>query len=306
MNLKNIFIIIISLMMFSCGDNQKSQSSSEAPSIEGFWNRLGTIKYVNNIAVDTSLIEDSKNPWFKQVKVYRDGSMIWLNNSRDTLTPRKGGSGGYAKFTVHSSDSITEKTSHGTGYWGTAIKDYKDSLNVSSWTFGLRTDINENYYTQRWGDSEINNERAEYWVRMSKLQGKTKFDGVWKRVYQINFVNGVAVDTTSVPSDAVLDVKIFSDGYYTYQVDQTSLFDPDKPEYGGYGGLGTFEYDEEKNILTEYQEWGSGIQVNSSPPKTNPIYHNIKFYNDDLFLQIGINSNEDNQSGRGLVYKRIK
>jgi hypothetical protein len=303
MNLKNIFIIVISLTMFSCGDNQKSQSSSEAQGIEGFWNRLGTIRYVNNIAVDTSLIKESKNPWFKQVKVFKNGNMIWLNNARDTLTPWKGGSGGYAKYKVHSSDSITEQISHGTGSWGATVKNYKDSLNVSSWSFGLKTDINETSYSQKWGN---NIERAEYWGRMTKLQRETIFDGSWKRVYQINFVNGVAVDTTSVPSDAVLDVKIYSDGYYSYQVDQTGLADPEKPEYGGYGGYGTFEYDEAKNILTEYQEWGSGVQINSSPPKSNPIYHDIKFYNENLFLQIGIDSLSGNQAGRGLVYKRIK
>ena len=28
--------------------------------------------------------------------------MIWLNNARDTLTPWKGGSGGYAKIKIHS------------------------------------------------------------------------------------------------------------------------------------------------------------------------------------------------------------
>ena len=111
---------------------------------------------------------------------------------------------------------------------GAAIKNYKDSLNVSSWTFGLQTDISENYYSQKWGGETVS-EYAELWGRMDKLQEKTKFDGAWKRVYQINFVNGIAVDTTSVPSDAVLDVKIFSNGYYSYQVDQTGLIDPDKP-----------------------------------------------------------------------------
>ena len=84
----------------------------------GFGIDLGTIKYVNNIPVDTTYIKDSDFSWFKQVKVFKHGNMIWLNNSRDTLTPWKGGSGGYAKFVVHSPDSITEKTTNGTGGWG--------------------------------------------------------------------------------------------------------------------------------------------------------------------------------------------
>ena len=50
-------------------------------------------------------------------------------------------------------------------------------------------------------------------------------------------MNGIAVDTTSVPSDAVLDVKIFSNGYYAYQVDETGLFDSDEPMFGGLVAL---------------------------------------------------------------------
>ena len=57
---------------------------------------------------------------------------MWLNNSRDTLTPWKGGSGGYAKFNIHSKDSLTELMSNGTGCWGTTIKKNKDSLNMLS------------------------------------------------------------------------------------------------------------------------------------------------------------------------------
>ncbi len=296
-----ILIIVISLMILSCAENQKNTGESE-PLIEGFWNRLGTIRYVNNIAVDTNLIK-SRNDWFKQIKVYKDNNMIWLNNARDTLTPWKGGSGGYAKIKIHSKDSLTESMSNGTGAWGANVKKNKDSLNIPYLTINLRTEINDKTYTQKFGN---NNDVAEYWGRMDKLEDETRFDGAWKRVYQINFVNGIAVDTTSVPSDAVLDVKIFSNGYYAYQVDETGLFDSDKPMFGGYGGFGTFEYNEEKSILTEYQEWGSGTQTNSAPPKSNPIYHDIKFYNNDLFLQIGIDSLGGNQAGRGLVYQRIK
>ena len=57
--------------------------------------------------------------------------MIWLNNARDTLTPWKGGSGGYAKIKIHSKDSLTESMSNGTGSWGVYVKNTKDSLNVS-------------------------------------------------------------------------------------------------------------------------------------------------------------------------------
>ena len=299
---KIFFLATLLIILLSCGNNEK-KTSDDTPEIYGVWNRLGTISYVKDIPVDTSLIKNSENDWFKQIKIFKDGSMVWINNSRDTLTPWKGGSGGYAKIKIHSKDSLTEYMSNGTGWWGSYVKNNKDSLNIPYLTIPINTNINGETYTQKWGN---NRDRAEYWGRLDKLQAKTKLDGAWKRVYQINFVNGIAVDTTSVPSDAVLDVKIFSDGYYAYQVDQTGLADPASPQYGGFGGYGTFEYNQDKNVLTEYQEWGSGTTVNSSPTKSNPIFHDIKFYNDDLFLQIGIDTLDGNQGGRGLVYKRIK
>ena len=86
-------------------------------------------------------------------------------------------------------------------------------------------------------------------------------------------MNGIAVDTTSVPSDAVLDVKIFSDGYYAYQVDQTGLADPASPQYGGFGGYGTFEYNQDKNVLTQHQEWGSG-----TTKLTRHLQNQIQFF----------------------------
>ena len=40
----------------------------------------------------------------------------------------------------------------------------------------------------------------------------------WKRAYEIIYVNGVAVDTTSVPSDAILDLKVIKDGYFLFKL----------------------------------------------------------------------------------------
>ena len=303
MNFKNIFITIVCLTLISCANSSEIKNNS--PKIEGFWNRLGTIQLVNGIHVDTSYIKDSEDPSFKQLKVFKDGNMIWLNNYKDTLSPWKGGSGGYGKYKINSKDSITERISHGTGRWGAMVKNYKDSLNLSAWTFGLETNINENFYSQK---NSPNSKFAEYWERMPRLESNTKIDGAWKRVYQINYVNGIAVDTVSVPNDAVLDVKVMSRGNYTYQVDLTGISDPEEPQYGGFGGFGTFEYDSDKMVLVEYQEWGFGTSTGSAAPKTNPVYHDIKFYNDDLFIQIGKDTlgATSNQAGRGLVYKRIK
>ena len=94
---------------------------------------------------------------------------------------------------------------------------------------------------------------------MKKLKEETKLDGAWKRVYEIAYINNIPVDTIAIPSNVSLDVKIISNGRYTYQVDNTELAEPDSPMYGGYGGYGTFEFDNEKNEFIEYQEWGSGM-----------------------------------------------
>ena len=50
---------------------------------------------------------------------------------------------------MNSLDSITELNTNGTGWWGAAVKNYKDSLNVPGWTFGLKTNIEENIYSQK-------------------------------------------------------------------------------------------------------------------------------------------------------------
>ena len=63
-----IFLILISLMILSCGDKQKS-TTTEGPNIEGFWNRIGTIQLVNGIPVDTAYIKESEFPNYKQIKV---------------------------------------------------------------------------------------------------------------------------------------------------------------------------------------------------------------------------------------------
>ena len=64
-------------------------------------------------------------------------------------------------------------------------------------------------------------------------------------------------------------------------------------------------YDDNGN-LAEWPEWGSGNSQGENPPRTSVIYHKVKFYNDDLFLQVGKDTLETNQSNLGLVYKRIK
>jgi hypothetical protein len=277
--------------------------------MEGFWNRIGTIQVVNGVPVDTLLIKNSENTDYRQIKVYKDGNMVWLDNVKSE-TPWKGGGGGYGKFTVNSEKSLTEHMSAGTGYMAGYVDNYKDSLNVPAMDVILSIDYKDDIYSQMNGP---NRQFMEYWERMPILPSKsTKFDGAWKRVYEIAYINDTPVDTLAVPSDVILDVKVMSNGRYAYQVDQTGNAEVDTPQYGGLGGYGYYDYNEEDNTLKEYPIFGSGMGTwsNDEMQRTNFATHEIKFYNDDLFIQIdrdysGMVSYEG-ATGRGVVYRRIK
>ena len=302
---QSILLIITFSIIIACKNEPKKELSSYKSDISVFWDRKGTVKYINGVAVDTILIKDSDNTGYKQIKAYVDGNTMWMNNSVDTINnPWNAGMGGYGKFKIHSYDSLTEFMANGTGWFGAYLKNYKDSLKISNETYPMSVNLTKNSYSQMTGGP--NSKNAEYYEPLEELSPKTKIDGVWKRVYRINYVNGVAVDTVSIPSDAVLDVKIMHGGRYMYQVDRTGIVgDPNKSAYGGYGGYGQFDYDNNGN-LTEWPEWGSGNSQGTNHPRTNVIFHKVKFYNDDLFLQVGKDTLEVNQSNLGLVYKRIK
>ena len=315
--LKNIFLLI-PVLIISCGspNNQtKENKKSYEDEIQGFWERKGTIQFINDIPVDTLLYADgdtNEAENFRNVKAFSNKNIMWINNAPDNQNAWKGGAGGYGKYKIYSYDSLTEYMSHGTGFMGAIMKYRKDSLNIDNVAFPFSVKLNKNSYYQKGGRLPDNNNPgfesqsfAEYYERMPEISNKTKFDGVWKRVYEISYVNGIAVDTTSVPSDIVLDVKIMRNGRYMYQVDQTGLFDQSKEEHGGFGGYSQFEYDGKGNFI-EYNEFSSGMSTNNFGPKENAQYIKISFYNDDAFLQITKDTLKQSLAGRGLVYKRIK
>ena len=307
-----IFLIAISLIIFSCGETpKKEEAKSKNPlsEVEGFWNRIGTIQVVNGVPVDTLLIKNSENTDYRQIKVYKDGNMVWLDNVKSE-TPWKGGGGGYGKFTVNSEKSLTEHMSAGTGYMAGWVDNYKDSLNVPAMDVTLSIDYKDDIYSQMNGP---NRDFMEYWERMPILTSKkSKLDGAWKRVYEIAYINNTPVDTLAVPSDIILDVKIMTNGRFAYQVDLTGNAEVDTPQYGGFGGYGYYDYDDVDQTLKEYPVFGSGSNTTDREEmqRTNFQTHEIKFYNDDLFIQID-KSNQgmvsyEGATGRGVVYRRIK
>ena len=106
---KKILFVSILIFLVSCGNNQKNKNiDSYEEDILGFWNRVGTIQLMNGIAVDTLAFVNSQTPNNKQIKVYLNDRVMWINNFwKDSMAPWKGGSGGYGKFNIYSRDSLT-------------------------------------------------------------------------------------------------------------------------------------------------------------------------------------------------------
>jgi hypothetical protein len=224
--------------------------------------------------------------------------------------------GGYGKFEINN-DTLTEYMSHGSGTFGAQMRYLKDSLNTDSVKFPFAYILSENTYIQLGGavpDGDQNISYGEYYEKLPSLR-KSKLDGVWKRAYEISYINGVAIDTTSVPSDAILDVKVIKDGYVLVQVDQTNLIkDATKREYGGGGAFGQIDYDQKDNIsgnMSEFFEFNGGQwpPVDNKPRDVQTAhYASVSFYDDDMYIQITKDTlnRVNSQAGRGVVYKRVQ
>ena len=305
-------LIIFSLILFvSCGETPKKEQTeiSESSKVEGVWERRGTIQYINSKPIDTVFygIDDTGEvEGFRNVKIYSEGNIFWLNNSPSN-TPWKGGPGGYGKYKIEK-DQMVEYMSHGTGGMGDYLNYVKDSTGLNSIRFPFDYSVSEKNYVQIGGrvpNSSDNIRYGEFYEKLPFMKN-SKLDGVWKRAYEISYVNGVAIDTTSVPKDALLDIKVIKDGYFIWQVDNTKLInDQSKPNYGGNGGFGQIDVSNEN--IVEYTEFGSGTITNNNDPRTNPHYAKLIFYDDDdLFQQITKDTLNQNFAGRGVVYRRVK
>jgi hypothetical protein len=311
-------LIVFSLVLFgSCAETPKKEvtKSNDAPQIDGVWERKGTIQFVNGKPVDTLFygIDDTgEEEGFRNVKVYSEGNVLWVNNANDKANPW-GAPGGYGKFEI-SKDTLTEFMSHGCGGMGAMLQYQKDSLGVSSLKFPFGYYLDDNTYTQLGGrvpNTENNIQFGEYYEKLPVIN-KTNMDGVWKRAYEISYVNGVAIDTTKVPVDAILDLKIIKDGYFMVVVDQTNYIkDTKNPEFGGISGYGQFEYDGKGNMI-EYNEFGSwrgGVNNNTPRNAANAHYASVTFYDEDMYQQITkdtLNQTWRQDKERGVIYKRVQ
>jgi len=95
--IKNIFLLI-PLLIISCGSPNQETKKSYEDEIEGFWERKGTIQFINDIPVDTLLyadgdINEAEN--FRNIKAFSNNNIMWINNAPDNQNAWKGGAGGY-------------------------------------------------------------------------------------------------------------------------------------------------------------------------------------------------------------------
>jgi hypothetical protein len=308
---KKLTIIFFTLVV-ACGESPKKGDiidKNPLLELEGFWNRIGTIQTVNGVPVDTVYLSDSDTPDLRQIKVFYDGNLTWINNNYNSSLPWKGGNGMYGKYQLVSKDSLLEKISHGTGLMAEWIKSYKDSLGIDArtykWGFSLPEDSKLLYFVEPDSDQIVETDYAELWEKMPDASPESKADGVWKRVYEIQYANGIPIDTVSVPSDGTLDIHFRKNGRFIYQVDNTGLSEPGEGLFYGYGGYGQFEFIDENKII-EYHEFVSGRtdSVIQNPPKTVGQAIELEFYNDDLFKQVQLDS--VGVKLRGVVYERVQ
>ena len=295
------------LLVVSCGEAPKDKlnTTDESSLIEGFWKRTGMVQFVNGKPVDTLYYADGEldppGEDFIQIKAFLDGNIFWIMNNPSPNSPWKGSMGGYGKFKIEK-DSITEFMSHATGDMALYLKDLKDEAKTSSVPFKFGYTLTEKNYIQKGEANEEGIAMAEFYEKMPSLS-KSKIDGVWKRAYQINYVNGVAIDTVSVPSDVITDVKIMKDGYFIFQVDNTkAVKDVSKPQFGGGGGYGEVEYSDGE--LREYIQYGSGNYTIDTIVRSLVWYHDVEFYDEETFRQI--DRAKYNNTSKGLIYRKIK
>lgn len=315
MKFKILSILIIGFLVNSCAETSDKKNESTASSVEdklnGFWERIGTIQMVNGNPVDTIYLRNT-NPDYRQIKSFYKGNVTWINNQYDSLMEFKSGSGMYGKFEIKN-DILTETITHATGggiSWLYGEGDEKREAVPTVFKFSLNDDLLSYDFVndEQGAESESGEDYVELWKKLSDITpNSSKIDGVWKRTFEIQYVNNVPVDTVSVPNDGKLDIHFRLNGRFIYQVDNTGMSSPGNQLWWGHGGYGQYEFIQE-NSIKEYGEFFSGGEFfPQRPPRTvgdDGGIRNFDFYNDDLFLQTQLDSLGNIY--RGVVYGRVK
>ena len=331
--LKFLFLSII----ISCGNNQDSTADRKASyATEGFWERIGTIQIVNGVSVDTIYWDDLEletRP--RQVKAYVGDYFAWLSNDgvNEPLNedhPWKTGAGAFGTYTFNPEssdrDNMVESLTNNIGrshLWG---EDWKNLSKDQPFPVRFAATVTEKNYTQLFVRNITNDsifdlrettvgttpEYAEYYEKIDETPA-SKIDGVWKHIANVNYINGVAVDTIGVP-DGLDDHKIFHKGNVMVNFDFTKAKKGD-PNWGGAGLSGKFTYKD--NLLVETFNLSTG-NWRASGGVWPPTPYDIEWIDDDSFVQIwkviarqGENGElefveNESKETNGLLHVRVK
>ena len=149
-------ILIISVMALAILSCTSPKAASTTLSLQGVWDRMGTISFENGKAIDTFPF-DGKS---KQVKFFSAEHFIFVSNGErlDSLgVDQNIGFAGNGKYEVKN-DSLFEYMSHGTD-------NYLRWIEGTDKIYKVKINLSENHYTQYWLDS-LGNGRGELYERM--------------------------------------------------------------------------------------------------------------------------------------------
>ena len=260
---KSIIISLLFTFTLSCDNtsNVKTSNEQNVKTLTGYYERVGTIQYINNVAVDTI----STNEGFRATKLFLDGFHIWIDNFKpqNQKAPWTSGQGIFGKYKIEN-DSLHEIVECGFGgRAGLEINGFNDEWSWTSRdtinktvTWKAKIDLSEGEFIQF--GSFVNQETpdtkfAEYWLKIPQVS-KSELDGVYKRVGTIEYVNNVPVDTIPLNNDDFINYKFYHNGKFMLFNRNLTITDTEKSGFYGMGGYGDFEY--ENGILTERIDYG--------------------------------------------------
>ena len=257
--MKKIISTLLIILIFSCAGENISTAKKETKFV-GFYDRLGTVEFVNDIPVDTIL-----NPNFRQTKFFTDdGSQhMWTNNAKGPDgAPWTSGTGIYGEAHIKN-DTITEIIKHNFGgrapIWLAPIdtlKKYWHSVDEETKTMVWKSKIvykDEGSFSQL-GGSQGNRRLSEYYVKVDGRE-KTELDGVWLRKGTINYVNNIPVDTIPIDSEKFFQVKIYDKGKVMFLSRDLTVDDSTLQGFYGGGMYGDFTYVD--GVLSEIIDYGT-------------------------------------------------
>lgn len=263
--IKALLSILMFTLIYSCGNPSVSISSNqtETKKLIGFYERAGTIQFINNVAIDTiSTVEG-----FRATKLFLDGFHIWIDNSlpnSDQKSPWGSGQGIFGKYKIES-DSLHEIVQYGFGgRAGLEKTGFPPELpwasidtieNTVTWKAAIN--YNNDKFSQFGNlinEDNTDTKFAEYYIKVPDLF-KSEIDGVWKRVSTIEYVNNIPVDTIPINNDEYVQYKFFHNGKFMLFYRDLTNEDSSSAEYYGNATYGNFEYKD--GILTERIDYGT-------------------------------------------------